>query len=100
LTLASAEELQLWQGLDTETPFLKLGDKIYEGRFEYTVGTHLFFEQGRIVLTEIRTFAQESKCSKSTVTAPPGQAPKYCGRTTKKIVFHPIHLVPKDSSDP
>ncbi len=36
------------QGLDTETPFLKLGDKIYEGRFEYTVGTHLFFEQGMI----------------------------------------------------
>jgi hypothetical protein len=48
--LACSEKLNFWQGLDTETPFLKLGDKIYEGRFEYTVGTHLFFEQGRMTL--------------------------------------------------
>ena len=34
------------QGLDTPTPFLKLGTRIYEGRYEYTVGTHLFFEEG------------------------------------------------------
>jgi hypothetical protein len=34
-----------WQGLETDTPFLQLGSKTYQGHYEYVVGTHLYFEE-------------------------------------------------------
>jgi hypothetical protein len=33
------------QGLETDTPYLQLGPKTYQGHYEYVVGTHLYFEE-------------------------------------------------------
>lgn len=63
------------QGLETDTPYMQLGGRMYEGQYEYVMGTHMYFEE-RVGL---------------------GGEPssKYYGMSTKKIVFRPVILVPK-----
>mmetsp|Transcript_7412 Transcript_7412/g.11663 ORF Transcript_7412/g.11663 Transcript_7412/m.11663 type:complete len:104 (+) Transcript_7412:263-574(+) len=62
-------------GLETDTPILKLGNKVYQGQYQYVVGTHLFFDQSQ---------------------GPNGVSTSYAGKTQKKIVFKPIWLQPKE----
>jgi hypothetical protein len=65
-----------FQGLETSTPYMQLGGRMYEGQYEYVMGTHMYF--------------QEKKGAEGELTS------RYYGLSTKKLIFRPVIVVPKD----
>lgn len=45
-----ALQFLIWKGLETETPFVKITDTVYQGRWEMAPGTDMFFSQKGFVL--------------------------------------------------
>merc|ERR1712205_232096 len=64
-------------GLETDSPLLRIGTKMYEGRFEYVIGTHLFFSPN----------ASPVGTAGSGARGVAGYS--YHGKASKKIVFRP-----------
>jgi len=71
-------------GLDTNTPILKLDNQIFQGRYEESVGTNVYFEE----TIENGDLQQNSEDDKSKLSL------KYRCHTTKKIRFQRIFLEP------
>jgi len=67
-------------GLDTETPILKLDNHLFEGRYEDTIGTHIFFAENQQPVLQQQPLLQQ-----------PNQY-RYTSHTTKTIKFKRIQL--------
>ncbi|EKX31134.1 hypothetical protein GUITHDRAFT_122661 [Guillardia theta CCMP2712] len=87
-------ETLLFSNLDTPTPCLRVGDREYEGHYEYVIGTHLYFS---------------SEGENGSSTSPAEQqaedrVPSYqlIGKTCKKIVMRRVggaRTAPAEAAD-
>ncbi|KAI8968898.1 hypothetical protein BDF20DRAFT_838886 [Mycotypha africana] len=85
-------------GLEEGQPYLQLGDAVFEGEIDETVGTHLFFEieerkadtSGLVpLLSSMRSTAEEGpKQQRYTV--------KYACQTENIVQLTPVTIKPKD----
>lgn len=55
---------------------MQLGGRMYEGQYEYVMGTHMYFQEKKGADGE--------------------SASRYYGLSTKKLIFRPVIVVPKD----
>ncbi|ORX92071.1 hypothetical protein K493DRAFT_339004 [Basidiobolus meristosporus CBS 931.73] len=75
-------------GLDTESPYLKIGNMVFKGQYDETLGTELVFcPSGNTNSTQQKTETSEAK------------EVKYFCHTTKKITLSKVNLQPKLSKD-
>ncbi|KAI8051890.1 uncharacterized protein B0P05DRAFT_562262 [Gilbertella persicaria] len=87
-------------GLEEGTPYLQLGDLIFEGEIDETIGSHMFFEvqekkqednTGLLpLLTSMRSEGDESK---------PKITLNYVDSTETIIKFESVTINPKQTSD-
>lgn len=80
------------QGLDSSTPFLQLGKKVFSGRWQPIVGTFLLFEE------KSKRLSDESVNNLFHNLFQDELPPKYsyAGKTFKKIEFERVELLSKD----
>lgn len=87
-------------GLDGEQPIVQIGNQVFAGTWEHTLGTSLFFTlEDTVEATSSSSSSSAATLDRVFENSPADKATAFACKADKKLVLKRVFLTPKSSKD-